>query len=237
MTRFRSWILLNPGTSKSALYDLAVVLFSVDLALLAAFVLATFFVMPNPLVYQLVNLDAEASLGAWHSGTQLFLTGAVFAAAAYFRSIESVKPLFLSICALAFIFLSADEVTSIHEKITMIFKGVEYLPRFSGGHGIWIPVYLLIGVVFIVFSLKSWKELWQSRRHGLLIFLLGAGLFVFGAVVLEIFSYGELRELANRNYYAYEVLFEEAFELAGVTTMLIGTIRMCFKPDTHSLPE
>ncbi len=213
---------------KQALIRLAIALFAVDLVLLAGYLVGIFLVVPNPHIFKLINLDAEASLGSWFSASQLLWTGTIFAVAAYSRSNSSVSSLFLTTCALAFFFLSADEAASIHEKVTMIFKGVHFLPRFSGNHGVWIPIYLLAGGLFVIATRRSWLILWQDRREGTTVFLVGVALFIFGAVALEIVSYGGLRDISNRNYYLYQVFFEEAFELAGVTTILIGTIRMLF---------
>jgi hypothetical protein len=216
---------------KSPINQLAFVLFTADLLLLASYVTGTFLLILNPLIYRLVNLDAEGSLGAWFSASQLFLTGAVFGAAALFRPKNPVGPFFLTVCALAFIFLSADEAVSIHEKITLLFRNVEFLPRFSGNHGIWIPLYLLAGLLFFTLTGRDWLRLWRTQRNSVAIFFLGLALFAFGAVVLEIVSYGALRDAANQRYYLYQVLLEEAFELAGVTTILIGSIKICFKDE------
>ena len=205
-------------------------LLSLDFLLLAAYVIGTFVLVPNPLIYRLINLDAEASLAAWWSSSQLLLAGIAFAIAGVRRH-ESPGPVFMMLCALALIFLSADEAASIHEKITMAVKGVEYLPRFSGDHGAWIPLYFVAALIFFAFTARSWMQLWRTRRRGIVIFFLGAAVFVFGAVVLEIASYGDLRDVANRQYYAYQVLFEEAFELVGVTTMLVGAIKICLEPE------
>lgn len=212
----------------TAVKKLAIALYAIDLLLLTGYVVGALLVVPNPHVFRLINLDAEASLGAWASASQLLLTGTVFAVAAGFRKNHSVGPLFLTACALAFFFLSADEAAAIHEKLTMIAKGVEFLPRFSGDHGVWIPIYMTAGGLFVVLTHKSWLNLWRDNRAGTTVFLIGIALFVLGAVALEILSYGGLRDISNREYYLYQVFFEEAFELVGVTTILIGAIRMCF---------
>lgn len=218
-----------------ALIRLAIALFAIDLLLVAAYLVGIFLVVPNPHIFKLINLDGEASLSSWFSASKLLLTGTVFAVAAYSRSNKSVDTLFLTTCALAFFFLSADEAASIHEKITMIFKGVQFLPRFSGDHGVWIPIYLLAGGLFVITTRRSWFILWRDRREGTTIFLIGIAVFVFGAVALEIVSYSGLRDISNRNYYLYQVFFEEAFELAGVTTILIGAIRICFDARERTL--
>lgn len=214
---------------KPPLSHLAYLLLSADLLLLVAYLFGTFFVMPNPHIYALINLDGESSIPAWFSASQLMLIGVVFAAAALRRT-ENAGSVFLYLCAIAFIFLSADEAASIHEKITLVFRDVEFLPRFSGDHGLWIPIYLLAGGIFLVLTRKNWWHIWHNNRDGAILFFAGIALFGFGAIVLEIVSYGELRELDNGNAYAYLVLFEEGFELFGVTTILIGAIKIFSRP-------
>ena len=220
-------ILLNQSTRHRSFQHLAIALFAADFVLVAAYVVGTFVAVPNAQIYHLINLDAEASLGAWFSSSQLLVTSLVFAVAAYNGGRRSAQFGFLCICALAFLFLSADESASIHEKITMLTRGVNYLPRFNGNHGAWIPIYLGLAIVFLLLTWKTWLQSWQSQRRELAIFLLGIGLFVAGAVLLEIVSYGALRDLENRSYYAYQVLFEEALELAGVTFILLGALSIC----------
>ena len=215
---------------KQPLIKLAVGLYVTDVLLLAAYLIGIMLVIPNPHIFRLINLDAEASLGSWFSASQLLWTGTAFALAACNRSGYPVSATFLALCALAFFFLSADEAASIHEKITMIFRGVTYLPRFSGDHGVWIPIYLVAGALFVITTRRSWLLMWRDHREGSIIFLLGVALFVIGAVALEIVSYSGLRDVSNRNYYLYQVFFEEAFELAGVTTLLVGSLRMLFAP-------
>lgn len=205
-----------------------------DFLLLTAYVVGTFVAIPSANIYRLINLDAEAALGAWWSSSQLLLTGVMFAVAAYVRRGHLTTTAFYALCALAFVFLSADEAASIHEKITAAARGIDYWPRFAGNHGAWIPLYLAAAAVFGIVTAKFWLELWQTRRRGVALLFVGAATFVLGAVVLEIASYGGLREAANRQYYAYQVLVEEAFELIGVSTMLIGAISICSAPVASS---
>lgn len=202
-----------------------------DFLLLAAYVVGTFVAIPSANIYRLINLDAEAALGAWWSSSQLLLTGVMFAVAAYVRRSQWMTAAFYAVCALAFVFLSADEAASIHEKITLAVRGIDYWPKFAGGHGAWIPLYLAAAAVFGIATAKFWIELWQTRRRGVALLFIGAATFVLGAVILEIASYGGLREAASRQYYAYQVLVEEAFELIGVSVMLIGAICICGEPD------
>lgn len=213
---------------RSPLKWLAILLYSVDLFLVAAFVVSTFGIEISPIVYRLVDLDAEGSIAAWFSSSKLFAAGFVFAAAGYVRPNDSVGPVFYLLWAMAFFFLSADEAVGLHEKVTLIFRDVEFLPRFSGNHGIWIPLYALAGIAFIASTAKPSLRLWRSGNSGIAILFIGIVVFVSGAVLVEIVSYGELREMANRRSYLIQVALEETIELVGISTILVGTVKTCF---------
>lgn len=218
----------------SPLKSLALMLYSIDLLLVTAFVLNTNGVGFNSILYPIINLDAEGSIAAWFSSSKLFAAGFVFAAAAYVRPNNSVRPVYYALWALAFFFLSADEAVGLHEKVTLVFRDVEFLPRFSGNHGIWIPLYFLAGLAFIAVTGRTSLRLWRSGNSGITILFVGIVVFVCGAVILEVVSYGELRELVNRRSYLVLVAVEEAFELVGVSTILIGSVMTCF---AHDLPS
>jgi len=213
---------------RSSLRWFAISLLSVDALLVAAFVASMFGYVVSPVFYQLINLDAEGTLAAWFSSSKLLIAGCIFGGAAYFKRSETVSPWFYMLWAMALVFLSLDEAVGIHERITLTLRNVEYLPRFSGNHGIWIPLYFIIGVAFVATIAKPSLRLLRSGNRGIVILFAGVVVFVFGAVIVEIASYGELRELENRRMYMYQVAVEESFELFGVTTILIGSIKTCF---------
>lgn len=211
-----------------SLRSLAFFLYLTDALLIILFIAFISGVLVNPILFRLFDLDGESTLAAWFSSSQLFVAACIFGAAAYIRTNDSIGLTFYALWALAFFFLSADEAVGIHEKVTLLFRGVEFLPRFSGNHGIWIPIYFIVGAIFIAVIAKPALRLRRSGNSGITILFVGLAMFVFGAVVIEIISYGELRNPANRMMYLYQVTLEEAFELLGISTMLIGAIKTCF---------
>jgi len=52
--------------------------------------------------------------------------------------------------------------------------------------------------------------------------------FVSGAIFVEMVSYEELREIANRRSYLIQVVLEETIELVGISTILVGAVKTCF---------
>ena len=212
---------------RSPLTWLAILLYTATLSLLVAYVVSTFAIATSPIVYRLVDLDAEGSIAAWFSSSLLFAAGFVFAVAACFKPNDSVSPAFYVLWATAFFYLSADEAVGLHEKVTLIFRHVEFLPRFSGNHGIWIPLYAIAGIAFFAIIARPSLRLWRSGNTGIAILFIGIAVFVSGAVLVEIISYGELREIVNRRNYLVQVAVEETIELVGISTILVGSIKTC----------
>ena len=95
----------------------------------------------------ILDLDAEQTVASWFSSCQLLLIG-VFLLINNFRS-HSLNPTpckFLTLIGFGFMFLSADESASIHETISVSLQHVALTPRFKGQHGLWIPVYAVLGL-------------------------------------------------------------------------------------------
>lgn len=172
---------------------------------------------------RLLDLDAEYTLAAWFTSGQLLLIGVLLLATAVAErhGRRIVPPWFLALVGLAFVFLSADEATGIHETATLVLWRYSALPRFSGNHGMWIPIYLAIGACGLGLTVRHWLRLWRGSRRAAVWLYAGAAVFLTGAVGLEILSYG-LRDPVMRRLYTLEVAMEEGMELAGASMMLVG---------------
>ena len=176
------------------------------------------------LLRTMFDLDGEATLPAWFSSAQLLLSGALFLWTAAARPNQApVAAWFLVAIGSGFCFLSADEVVGIHETTTVVLRRFESLPRFSGDHGMWIPIYVAGAAAFVAATAKQWLALARAGRAGTLWLVAGAVLFLGGAAGLEILSYGDLRAIENRRLYTLEVAAEETLELFGASAMLIGS--------------
>lgn len=134
--------------------------------------------------------------------------------------------MFLLTVAACFFLLSADEATSIHEKITRELKHVEWMPRFKGDHGIWITVYTLIGVILFLANLRALAAMWTRYKRPCLIIATGMAILVLGAVGLEVVGYQFLRNGSTPVLYSIEVGVEEFFEMFGASVTLYGALSM-----------
>jgi hypothetical protein len=196
-----------------------------ELCLVLIYAADTLLGSPSRSIQQLFDLDGEGNIPAWFSSVQLFLIGLIF----FLRSRQtgpdhSPSPLFLLMLSGGFIFFSADEVGSIHEKISEVFKYVEFMPRFKGDHGIWIFVYALIGLILFLATFRSSVAMWNRYRHASFMMAVGMGIVVLGGVFIEVISYYFLRSGSTPLLYIAEVALEEFLEMSGASVALYGAL-------------
>ena len=206
----------------------------VGLALALVYLVQALLGSPSSTLHRLVDLDAEGTLAAWYTSAQLLLAGMLFfllaggSAGGTPGRLEAAvgSAGFLRLVGAALLFLSLDETAGLHELISVSLRRFEAFPRFTGGHGLWVP-FLLIGVAgFVGATRRSWRLLWRNARAGTLLMAAGLGVGLLGAVGLEIVSYELIRPAGARRAYVVEVAAEEGLEMLGATLLLIGSLRV-----------
>jgi hypothetical protein len=212
----------------------AVLLIVCDVLLVFAYLLDVALGYPSWTFNRLVNLDAEGTVAVWYTSAKLLGVGLLFLGLGVSANqsgarrpvvdgnvYSAVPPMgskaFCGSVAVAFFALS------LHELVTVSLRRFEFLPRFSGNHGMWIP-FLVVGVVaFLAATMRSWQRLWRGDRRGALLMGLGLAMGLAGAVLLEIVSYEVIRPRDARALYAIEVAVEEGLEMMGASLLLIGS--------------
>jgi hypothetical protein len=66
-----------------------------------------------------------------------------------------------------------DEHLELHESITKAMVHLDWMPRFSGDHGIWVFFYLGAGLLLLLLCMRPVLTLW--RRHHFPFLLMAAG--------------------------------------------------------------
>lgn len=206
--------------------------------------LAVFFAvsrLPNmPLtIVELFDFDREVALPAWFSATQLSLIGLTFLLWSFWSESKArVSRRLLLLLGLGFVFLAADEASMIHERLTPLFKSVSWLPRFTGDRGLWIPLYLAAMLLFLFKFRRDFWRFWLAFPRQVQYCCLGGGIFLFGAVGLEVLNYQLVLEQLDSHWpVTFQILFEEFFEMSGASIILYGVLSMAWSALDVSQPE
>jgi hypothetical protein len=180
---------------------------------------------PSWIIKQLFDLDGDANIPAWFSSVQLFVIGLIFLLISRMSGRDNApSPASLILFGLGFIFLSADESASIHERMSVTLRNATVVPRFRDGHGVWISIYALIGVALLLLNYRAFAAMWHRHRRAGTFLAGGVALLVVGGVGLEIVSYEFLRDGSTPLLYSLEVVAEEFLEMFGASLALYGAM-------------
>jgi len=213
--------------SVQAAKHLLFVLIAIEAVLVVAYVLThmTDSLLSIKLLRNMFDLDGDLSIPAWFSSMQLFVISLLLFLLSVQEKSIPIPTSFFVVGGGVFLFLSLDEGVAIHEKVTILAKRFSFdWMMFRGNHGAWIGSYTLIAVPALWLAIPHLKKMWENYRYAVQMGLVGVAVFVTGAVGLEIASYMFLRESPNTTLYMIEVIFEEFFEMSGVTLMLYAVL-------------
>ena len=176
---------------------------------------------PYELPTQMVELNAEQNLPTWWSSVQLFLIGFILAAFA-FRCVrrDDRASWGLLLLPLPFMVLSLDEAARLHERLghlgdAMAPRAAEVGLRF-GARAIWTLVLTPVAIGGIVLAALAARKWFAGRRKTVTLFVVGMALFIFFAVVLEVF-FGAPE---NPTLRIVEGLVEETGEMVAGTVLV-----------------
>lgn len=161
------------------------------------------------------RLSDEANVPTWWSSAQLLMIGVLLSILAY-RLISLGKPQawLMTLPALLFLFLSMDEVATIHEEI-----GHRWGPE-SLRTGMWVVIAVPLFLIAMVVIVRAVWPFLKGRTQVIRLYAWGFGVALFSAVGLELAA----------NLYPDQsiqvhvlVLLEEVGEMMGGTLMLWAT--------------
>jgi hypothetical protein len=203
----------------------------------------TFLVLHSVFGWSLVNLDEEGNLTAWYSSVKLLL---LFALCLVIYNHERMPGRAVAfkwnwlwvLVALIYLFLSADETASIHERTArMIMEessmGLDIRETVLGGDRMkdsfaWVlllaPFILAVAVFFLLFFFNRFKKC----RPVLVTSLVALGMYL-AAVGLEstIYAFPSFAEWSEEETTLYKVYLaiEESMEMLGTTLFVYAFLR------------
>jgi len=180
-------------------------------------------------IHELFNLDQEANIPSWFSTIQLFLIGLVaLIVSCEKRHTPPPSRTGLTVFGLGFVYLSMDEASIIHEKMTHAFYNNPWVPYFHGQHGVWIVVYMCVAIVVITLLYKDIGAVFKMFPRESIIFSLGMFIFLLGSGGMETLTFFYL-DKSNLLFYTMEVVIEEFLEMFGASIIFYSVLRMAIK--------
>jgi hypothetical protein len=176
------------------------------------------------------DLDDDASVASWFSSLQ-YLAVSVTALLARRDSAHpsAFSQRFLLAVSGVALFLSADEMFGIHERVTDLAEGRDIgalQAVMINGHGAWVALYAVLALILVVAGRNDLRALWRDYRSDLRSGLLGVALLGLGEVGFEVLGYLVLSDDLGGRAYELQVVAEEWAAMAGMSLVLYCVLRV-----------
>lgn len=167
---------------------------------------------------ELFNLNLEANVPSWYSAfLMIIISGLSFFIAKIKTSSEKKYFLFLSII---FLFMSLDEISSIHEIMN---KPVRNLLNLGS---VFYWAWIVPGLIFLIIFGLTFRQFFKliGKRFSKL-FVSSGVIYIMGVIGFEMLG-GWLysNKLGNSYYYIFEVVVEESLEMVGLWLFIYALI-------------
>lgn len=166
-------------------------------------------------VYGLVDLfdfNAEQNIPTFYSAMALFFTSNLLLFISNLQRKTQNPYILWIILSIIFLFLSVDEISSIHERLNFLTRDLLGTSGFL--YYAWVIPYAIVLCVFLSVYLKF---LLLLPRKIMMLFLLSGAVFVSGAIGLEMVG-GWQAQLHGSQGILYSILYtcEEFLEMLGI---------------------
>ncbi|ACN13954.1 multidrug resistance protein (efflux pump/antiporter) [Desulforapulum autotrophicum HRM2] len=172
-------------------------------------------------LFNLFDFNTEKNIPTLYSSITLIFASIILAFITYFRW-KSQKTFFSwGVLSFIFLFLSIDEISSIHERL--IAPTRRFFDTSAFFYYAWIIPY---GIALIIFVVSYIKFLLEVPKSIMMLFLLSGGLFVLGAIGFEMLG-GWQAELYGTKGLLYSIFYtcEELLEMLGVAVFIYTLLR------------
>lgn len=166
------------------------------------------------------DFNTEGNIPTLFTTTTFLLAGLLLSIIAHTKYKTKQAYLAWLILALVFLFLAADEATSIHERVGQLFRNQT---NTSGVFNIsWVIPY---GIAAAIFGISYTRFLLGLPRRIAAIFIISGIVFVTGAIGIELLG-GAQKIRSGDDTLSYALLYtvEESLEMLGVITFVYGLV-------------
>lgn len=163
------------------------------------------------------DVNAEANFPTFYSVSMAIAASFLLFVVAYFKNKVGDRYRFhWLVLALFLLYISVDDASVIHEKVSKYLKGITDL----GGwfHYRWVIVGLVIVAIFGISFFRFWLNL--DNRYKIL-FLVSAGLFFGGAMGVEMIGGRWANANGSKNFiYILFTTLEQGMQYGGLMTLV-----------------
>lgn len=217
---------ISPKFAKAAASVLGLVMLGLALLSIASEFLSSY-LLPGPSSQadegnggiQLFELDSEGGIATWYSSSMLLVCAGFLAiiAIANRRSIYKIQWAALSFI---FLYLSADEAASIHEKASFVTD--KLIPVSGFADYSWVILYAPLVLIFVLAYLKFVRDLPVETKR---LFIVAGFLYVVGALGMEAVG-GVYAILYGSSNIGYSLLIhlEEVLEMSGIVVFFYALL-------------
>lgn len=170
-------------------------------------------------VYGLVdlfNFDIEKNIPTLYSSIALIVASILLLSIAFINQKHKSSYIPWLGLSLIFLFLSIDEISSIHEEL--ISPTREALKTAGVFYFAWIIPY---GIALVVFITAYSKFLFKLPKNIMILFVVSGAIFVCGAIVFEMIG-GRHYEIYGKDNILYALIYtcEESLEMIGIAVFI-----------------
>lgn len=169
-----------------------------------------------------ISLDTENSLPTWFSSILIFFNAAALALIAICAKAKNERDtIYWIVLAWVFLFLSADEVASLHERTSEPFR--DALDASGAFFFAWVIPY---GVGVLALALLYARFLLRLPRVTLVSFCAAGLIYLGGAIGMDMLG-GVIAENhdADHGVYVVSMVIEETFEITGLSLFFFALRR------------
>jgi hypothetical protein len=170
-------------------------------------------------VYGLVglfNFDTEKNIPTLYSSVALLFSSILLALIAFNSKKLNLPYIYWLMLSFIFLFLSIDEISSIHERLIIPVRETFKTSGFL--YFAWVIPY---GLALVVFIFAYSKFLFELPKRTMILFIISGAIFVSGAIGFEMVG-GSQADLYGRNNIIYSIIVtcEELLEMLGIAIFI-----------------
>jgi len=162
------------------------------------------------------NVDAEKNIPTFYSAIALLIASTLLFFITATHKKMNDPYISWAILAILFLFLSIDEISSIHESLTLPTRNL-----FDTSGLLYFAWVIPYGIALIIFVCAYLKFLLSLPKHIMILFITSGIIFIMGAIGFELLG-GREAELNGKQGLLYAIFYtcEEFFEMIGIALFI-----------------